>query len=904
MKFDPKNTIFLIDGSSFLYRAYYSLRPLQTPAGLQVQAVYGFCRMIKKLLDTFNPHYLALIWDSPGVTIRTQKYADYKATRQAPPNDLFAQKQLIMTFADTVGIKQVWQEGVEADDIMFSLVQDFKKTGHTCVMITSDKDMAQALDEQVLIYDTFKEQMIDTAVLQERYGFPVEKLVFYYALLGDTSDNIPGVKGIGEKGAAELVKHFASLQDMYEHLEQVPKERIRKLLYEQKDNALLSHELFTLIYYPFHLTPQDLAFTMTNWSRARTLFQEWNFKSMLANMHGAADAMLEHKKASLAQYSLITVTQAQQLNDVINAIKTVGGCTIDTEGSGLQPLRDTCCGISVCTQATTAYYIPFGHVTGEQQLAREYVLQELKPLLENPAYHKYLHHAKFDAEVLWEAGIKLNGITFDTLIAAHLLSQEGQRIGLKFLSERYLQQSMITYDELMTQVTTKDFAHVPLALATVYSAADSLQTLRIQHLLAQELAQDPQLEHVFYSIEMPLMHVLCSMEIEGIYVDSQELNALSKAMAHDMSVIEQQIALYRPETQPINLNSPKQVEQLLFHELQLPPQKKSGKGTSFSTDQAVLQTLASLHPVPGLILTYRELAKLKGTYADALPNYINPKTNRIHTQFSQTNVATGRLSSSDPNLQNTPAGSSTYGGAIRAAFKPKPQHIFLSADYSQIELRVLAHYSQDENLINAFTIGLDIHAQTAARLFGVSVDAVTHEQRQIGKRINFSVLYGLTPYGLSQDLRIPFAQAKQYITTYFEQYPKVMQWMETVEEEAKQYGFVRTWQGRRRYIPGIYQDNKTLYEEARRVAINTKAQGTAADIMKIGMIRLHNALQENEIDAQLLLQIHDELLISVRYDQKAVAEQLVKNILEQVTDWNIPLKVTTRCGYNWREVSK
>lgn len=738
-------------------------------------------------------------------------------------------------------------------------------------------------------------------------GFPVAKIPFYYAIIGDTSDNIPGVKGIGEKGAAELVKQFDSLQDLYEHLDAVPKERTRKLLHDNKENAFLSLDLFLLQYHPSGLSKDDMAFNPANWVRARTLFQELNFKSMLTSMSESTTSersTIESAKAVFKNYTFITVTTREQLQELCRQLEKHKKCALDTEGSGLQPLHDSFAGISLCIEKDTTYYIPFGHQVDQAQLPRELVLESLKPFFENASYIKYLHNTKFDQEVFWNAGIELKGVAFDTMIAASLLAQEGQRVGLKALSERYFNEPMLSYDDVVKGQKLKDFSHVPLDVATLYSGADSLQTFRLQPILAKELHEIPQLERLFHDIEMPLSQVLLAMEIEGIYVNPAELQQLGIDMTHEMKVLEQKIHTFVPDSRTVNLNSPKQIEQLLFHELKLPPQKKSSKGTSYSTDQEVLEILVEHHPIAALILEYRELSKLKSTYVDALPTCINPKTGRVHTSYNQISVATGRLASTDPNLQNIPAAASGYGGAIRAAFKPKPGHIFLSADYSQIELRILAHFSQDENLVQAFLSGHDIHAQTASRLFDVPLDKVTSEQRQVGKRINFSILYGLTPYGLSRDLGISFTQAKQYITTYFEQYPGVSRWMEEVVEETKKHGFVTTWQGKRRYISAIYQTNRPLYEEARRVAINTKAQGTAADIMKIGMIRLHRAFKEHSLDAQILLQIHDELLISVAQTHKQEVEQIVRSTLEGVASWTVPLRVTTRFGNDWREASK
>lgn len=905
--FEPKHTVFLIDGSSFLYRAYYGVRPLHTSKGVPVQAVFSFCRMIKKLVDNFSPEYIAIVWDSKGKTTRHEMYQEYKATRQAPPSDLFEQKALIVEFANLIGIAQIQQQGIEADDIMYSIAQERAKEGDTTVLVTSDKDMGQALNGSIVLYDAFKDSFMDTPAFEQKYGFAPDKLAFYFALLGDTSDNIPGVKGIGDKGATDLVKQFASLQDMYDNLDKVTKERVKSALLANKDNAFLSYQLFVLQYHPSGLSKEQMFFNKENWVKAREFFAELDFKSLVKEIDqqiAIAGGVVPSVAKKMAQYEFITVTTTQQLGDLCHALKEKKAFGIDTETTGLDAMANDCVGISISVEAGKSYYVPFGHKTGEQQLTKEQIFTALRPFFEDANYKKYFHNAKFDLHVLEQVGLTVNGLAFDTLVAANLVVKEWQRIGLKYLSEYYFDEPMLTFEEVVKNNKYKNFSYVPLELATTYAASDAHQTLRLVPLLEKELKQE-KMEDLYNQIEFPLISVLYEMEKRGIYLDVKQLEELNKRVTQEIKSLEAQIILLAGEKyRDINLNSPRQIEQLLFVELQLPPQKKSAKGTSYSTDQEVLEALAAIHPVPGLLLRYRELFKLKSTYIDALPNYVNPKTGCIHTTYSQTAVATGRLSSYDPNLQNIPADSSGYGIEIRGAFKPKPGHIFLSADYSQIELRVLAHLSQDKNLIDAFLAGHDIHAQTASRLFDVPLALVSHEQRQIGKRINFSILYGLTPYGLSKDLNIPFKEAKHYIEKYFAQYPGVQEWMEKVIVDCKHTGYVQTLWGHRRYVPTIHEKNRVMYEEARRIAINTVAQGTAADIMKIGMINLDRALKEQGLDAHLVLQIHDELLISVHESQKEQAEQLTKSMLQSVVNWEIPLSVTTRFGSDWKEVTK
>lgn len=899
-----KKTLYLIDGSSFLYRAYYGLKPLHTPSGEPVQAVYSFIRMIKKLIDQFDPTYCAVVWDSKGKTVRHEIYEEYKAQRQEPPSDMFSQKVRIQEFADLIELQQVAQQGVEADDLMYSLAKDFSDKDFDVVFITSDKDMCQALSERVHIFDPFKNIFITQEFFEQEQGFPVEKLPFYYGLLGDASDNIPGVRGIGKKTAADLVKEFDSLHDLYNRLDVVKKERTRTLLAEQKEQAFLSQDLFTFKYYVLNYAREDFSFDKTLWSRALPLFELLNFKSLVASI--APDQVKKITPLSeLKGYAFKCIVELDELKKVCQEVREHKRMAFDTELTGVKPLQDELVGVSVCVKEGESYYIPFGHTTIEKQLERSVVFEYLAPLLADPAIEKIMHHAKFDQLALAHYGLEVHGLVFDTLIAAHLVTQDWQRISLKVLSEFYLQETMLSYSDVVTSNGYKHFGYVPLALATEYAAADAHQTLKLVSLLYKQL-KEQHMEELCQDIELPLMNVLFVMEREGIYLDTQILHVIDEHVTKDLHTIKEKILALLPSSfQTINLNSPKQLAELLFDHLKLPPQKKTGGRTSFSTDQEVLEALSKLHPVPALIVRYRELFKIKSTYLDALPTYINPQTGRIHTTFSQTNVATGRLSSSDPNLQNIPTRSVHYGDLyIRSAFKATGDRVFVSADYSQIELRVLAYFSQDEALVNAFLQNQDIHKTTAAKLFDCPLDQVTSEQRQIGKRINFSILYGLTPYGLSKDLDISFNEAKVYIERYFAQYPHVQAWMESVVRETKEFGYVTTYWGRRRYIPGIYEQNKNLYDLARRVAINTKAQGTAAEIMKIGMIDLVQAFKKHTLDAHVRLQIHDEVLVSTSRRNMDQVQKIMKDVLEAVVSWNVPLIVDVRSGANWQEVTK
>lgn len=897
--FDPQKTIFLIDGSSFLYRAYYSLRPLHTTTGIPVQAVYGFCRMLKKIIDTFDPKYLALVWDSKGKTVRHDIYPEYKSTRQEAPSDLSSQKELIQEFADLIGLTQIAQPGIEADDIMFSLAKKFHTKKEHVVFIGTDKDFGQVLSNYVHIYDPMKEKQINVQDFEEKFGFPPMQLPFYFALLGDASDNIPGVRGIGKKGATELVKQFKSLDDMYKHIDQIASAKTRNALLEQKDNAYLSKKLFLPHYIDLFIEKKNLQFNKKNWPHALPLFEKLQFKSLIKEIKKETSPEEKLEQIKKYGYALKTVTTIDELNELLKKITQKKLFALDTELNGMGALNAELIGLCIAYEKGSGYYVPFGHTSSTNQLSRVEVLETFAPILYDENIKKIMHHAKFDQLALAHYNIETRGLIFDTLIAAHLITEDWQRIGLKYLSEYYLKEPMLSFQDVVSANNFDNFAQVPLGLATQYAAMDAHQTLRLKKVLEQELDKQ-NMRTLYETIEFPLVQVLFVMEKEGIFLDTQVLKKIDKKVSKELDTIKDKIiALIGSRYKDINLNSPKQLAQLLFEDLKLPPQKKTSGKTGYSTDQEVLEELAYLHPVPALIITYRELFKLKTTYIDALPTYINPETGKIHTSFSQTAVATGRLSSSDPNLQNIPTDA-----GIREAFKPNTGEVFISADYSQIELRVLAFLSQDQHLIEAFLKDEDIHQKTAANIFDVPLDQVTSKQRQIGKRINFSIMYGLTPYGLSKDLRIPFADAKKYIEKYFAQYPGVLVWMDSIIDQTKEHGYVTTHWGRRRYVPGIYETNKTLYELAKRIAINTAAQGTAAELMKKGMLKLYELFHAGKIQAKLILQIHDELLISVPSHTAEQTSVIIKEQLETVVNWNVPLKVSARIGDNWQDVTK
>ncbi|MBP9764710.1 DNA polymerase I [Candidatus Babeliales bacterium] len=909
-----KKSVFIIDGSSFLYRAYYGLKPLHTSQGLAVHAVYGFCRMIKKLIDAFEVTHVAVVWDSKGKNQRHELFPAYKATRQEAPTDIFTQKELIQEVVELLGIIQIAQVGQEADDLMYSFAKKCHKSGYEAVIVSSDKDMRQVLSEGIVIYDPFQDIMLDQQACLLKYGFEVSKLPFYFALVGDSSDNIPGVAGVGDKTATSIVQQFKDLDDLYQNIDKVEKERVRMLLLQSKENAYLSYELFLLRSFDIDVTVSDTKFEEKQWVKGLSFFEKLEFKSFVKQIRDTYTILSdvqttmfepgEQRKMPHEKYDFITIVDKQQLIDVCSQIQKVGFCALDTETNGINPMQATLVGISLAYQKGQAFYIPIAH-QNVQQLSIEFVREHVGGMLANNAIEKYMHNAKYDQLILQQAGFDIGGFVFDTMIAASLITKEWEKVGLKDLSDNLLQEPMLSYQQIVQQNNAADFSYVPLPEATRYAAADAHQTLQLVSLL-KDAIEKQQMDDLLYGIELPINDILVAMQQEGIYCDAQVLQALGKQVDHDLKNIEQEI--YTHAGSEINLNSPKQIRVLLFETLQLTPQRKNTKSQQLSTDAEVLAILAREHEVPALLLAYRELYKLKSTYIDALPQFINPQTGRIHTSWNQTIVATGRVSSSNPNLQNIPKDGLEFGKQydvdVRSAFKAKRGWSFISADYSQIELRILAQLSEDKSLIQAFLTGKDIHVQTAAQIFGVDLDQVTTEQRNVGKRLNFSILYGLTAYGLSRDLAVSYGDAKRYIELYFEQYPGVLKWMDGVVESVKKTGYTRTLYGRRRYLPGIYERNKTLYDMARRIAINTPAQGTAAEITKLGMIAFYQGLTKQSLQGKILLQIHDELLVTCPDDQVEKTVELLQKSLVNVVSWKIPLEVSIRTGKTWRDVTK
>lgn len=902
--------LFLVDGSYLLYRSYFAIKPLSTSTGIPTNAVYGFCRALKKLIDTFNPAHLAIVWDTKGGSFRNTVYPPYKAHRPPPPSDLMQQKELILQFINLVGISNVLLEGYEADDLLATLAR--QQLAIQTAIVCADKDMYQLLDDPtVLIVDLFKERIFDAGEYTQEKGYPPSKIPFFHALIGDSSDNIPGVKGIGEKSAKELVQTFDSLDELYKNLNKITKTRIHTALTTHEADARLSLELFSLANAPLNYTLADFNFLTSQWSQARSFFQTYEFTSLAGTVMPQPQAIAQQSVATIQDHgwqSVIIDTEIA-LENLYTKLCSAKIYSLDTETTGLSSQTMEMVGMSFCIESGISYYLPFAHPANNshKNLDLTTTLKVLKNTLENETHLKVLHHAKFDAHVLSKYGITLKGITFDTLIAANLVREKNASIGLKELSMRLLHEHMSTYEEILGK-QYKHFGQVPLERAALYGAHDARQTLVLMPILQKQLHQHPELEQYFQKIDMPFSNLLFRMESTGILLDINQLEKIDRQVSEELTHIEEKLAAATPQQQlsiddsSINFNSPRQIEHLLFDVLKLPSTIKTSKG-SRSTDQEVLEKLSHLHFIPGLILKYRELTKLKSTYTQPLAKDINQKTGRIHTTFSQTLVTTGRLSSSNPNLQNIPT-SSSYGKMIRSAFVAAPGHSLLSADYSQIELRILAHISQDPALCKAFHEDKDIHSQTASQLLKIEQSSVTPEQRQLGKQLNFSIMYGLTPFGLAQDMNIPLKEAKAYIDGYFSTYSHVKEWMDRTIDAGKQDGFVSSLWGRRRYIPELLETNKTVFEGGKRAAINTPIQGSAADLMKVSMLLIDRMLEANKLQAKILLQIHDEIILEIQDQEMPQVESIVRTAMEHAVEWRIPLKVALRAGRDWGEITK
>ena len=887
----PKPTLYLIDGSAYIHRAYHAIRGLSNSKGLPTNAVFGFTRILLKLIQDRSPVYAAMLFDAKGPTFRHDMYQDYKANRPPMPEDLAMQIPFIKEVTKGFNLPVIEKTGFEADDLIGTLARLAEAAGYTVVMVTGDKDFVQLVTDNATIWDPMKDEVIDMDVVRQKFDVTPSQMIDVMGLSGDTSDNIPGVPGIGPKTALALIKTHGDMEALYENIDQLTKKKQKENLIRFRDQAFLSRDLVRIdVRAPLAFEPDHFRLTGPDAAELSRLFKQLEFNQLQQTFAQNRRPREKDYRAVLGQAAFL---------ELVRALKEAGTVAIDTETTSQDPLKAELVGLSFAIRNDQAFYIPCGHTSQDasDQLGREAVLQTLKPLLEDPGIKKIGQNIKYDWLVLNGCGIALDGVFFDTMVASYLINPSKRAHNLDQIALDFLDHKTTTFAEVLGKGLTS-FAEVSLEKAVPYACEDADITFMAKEVLEREL-EDIGLTELFHNIEMPLVPVLMRMEQRGLTVNPDKLQELSKSFEQRLEQLEN--AIYAMAGEPFNINSSQQMGYILFEKLNLPVQKKTKKRTGYSTDVNVLTTLARLHELPALVLEHRTLSKLKTTYADALIQLINPRTGRIHTSFNQTVTATGRLSSSDPNLQNIPV-RTEEGREIRRAFVPCSGWTLLSADYSQVELRLLAHVSGDKRLIQAFKDGEDIHTRTAAEVFQVATDAVTPELRRQAKAINFGIIYGMSPFGLSRQLDISQKMAKVYIDNYFARYEGVHRFVQRAIKEAGATMRTSTLLGRIRLLPDIRSPNAAVRQFAERTAVNTPIQGSAADLIKIAMIRIDAALRKKQRKAAMLLSVHDELVFEVPPDELEPVKELIRSIMEGVWELEVPLKVNMAWGTNWAEV--
>jgi len=887
---DQLKRIYLIDGSSYIYRAYYAIRQLSNSKGVATNAVFGFTNMLLKVVRDERPDHLAVIFDAKGPTFRKEIYPEYKANRSAMPEDLRPQIPIIKQLVQAFNMPGLELEGFEADDIIATLARRFAERGMAVTVVTGDKDLMQIVNEQVRLLDTMKDQVVGLPEVAERFGGTPDKVVEVQALAGDSSDNVPGVPGIGEKTARDLIAQFGTLENLLANIDQVSGKKRQENLRQYGEQARLSKTLVTLKDdLPLELDYDNFALSEPNREALTTLFKELEFHKLLQEFSSDERANGEGYR---------TVADEAQLDELVRALKQAGRFAFDTETTSLIATRAELVGLSFAIKPGEGWYLPVGHryLGVPEQLDRTLVIDRLRPLMADPQVAKVAQNAKYDLLVLRRAGLEVAGLSCDTMLASYLANPAAKSHGLDNLAAELLGYRTISYAEMTGKGKNQiGFEEVEVEKATVYAAEDADITLRLADKLEPQLVETQQ-DQLFRELEMPLVTVLTDMEWQGVRIDPDFLQGLSTDMEARLAILEKNI--HELAGRPFNVGSPKQLGEVLFEHLKLPRGKKTKTG--WSTDVEVLTDLAEEHDIAAQVLDYRSVAKLKSTYCDALPKLINPETGRIHTSFNQAVTATGRLSSSDPNLQNIPI-RSEEGRRIREAFVPAEGNVLLAADYSQVELRILAHMADEPALKESFARGEDIHTRTASEIFDVFLEMVTPDMRRQAKTINFGVLYGMSAFGLAKSLGIGRKEAQTYIDHYFARYPRVLAFMETKKTEARDKLYVTTLLGRRCAVPEIASKNGAIRGYAERNAINYPIQGSAADIIKVAMVRIHERLRAENLQAKMVLQVHDELVFDVPVSEQSAVEKLVRWEMEHAVELDVPLLVDMGVGRNWRE---
>jgi DNA polymerase-1 len=929
----PKGKLVLIDGHALAYRAYFALPPtLSTSKGELTNAVFGFTSMLLNVLRDEKPDYIAVAFDV-GKTFRHEKYKEYKAHRVKMPDEMRTQMASIREIVHALGIPIIEVEGYEADDVLGTLAQKAEKEGLEILIVTGDTDTFQLIDDHTRVL-TSRRVFSDTIVydlggIENRYGLKPQQLIDYKALTGDTSDNIPGVRGIGDKTATKLLQQYGSVEGIYAHLDEVESSRFRKALEEGRESAFLSKLLAAIVTdMPIELDLEACRTAEFNRDKVMELFRELEFRSLVNRlpfeakpeterrgppqqlaMFEEVEEVKEDEKAPPANYQIVGDEEA--LEKLVARLSKAAAITLDVETTSTDAMVADLVGIALTDREGEGYYVPVGHgtVIGDQlsvisnQLSLDYVLEKLRPVLEDESIAKYAHNSKYDLTVLARHGVQVKGLSFDTMIAEWLADPASRNLGLKNLAWVRLGVEMKPITDLIGsgkgQLT---MAQVPVAQAASYAGADVDMTHRLVKVLEPEL-RERALWPLFTEVEMPLVPVLTEMEMKGVKLDVEYLGEMSRQLHRQLSDLEREIQ--EMVGYPFNINSTQQLSDALFIKLGLSAQgvQKTQSG-HYSTSASVLEKLRGQHPVIERILEQRELAKLKSTYVDALPLLVNRDTGRVHTSYNQTGTVTGRISSSDPNLQNIPI-RTDVGREVRRAFVAEEGSVLLAADYSQVELRILAHISQDPAMRETFARGEDIHTSTAAFLFDVPLDKVDREMRRVAKTINFGITYGMSGYGMAQRTGLSQEESDRFIKEYFAKYPRVKAYLDETKRKAREQGYVETLLGRRRYFPELKSDSRAhqnVRAAAQRMAINAPIQGSAADIIKIAMIRLHRALKERGLKSGMTLQVHDELVLEVPEGELEVVAPLVKSIMEGAFQLDAPLKVDMKVGRNWLEM--
>ena len=922
------NPLVLVDGSSYLYRAFHAFPPLTNSAGEPTGAMYGVLNMLKSLISQVQPSHIAVVFDAKGKTFRDEMFEQYKSHRPPMPDDLRKQIQPLHDIIRALGIPLLVIEGVEADDVIGTLAVAASKANQKVLISTGDKDMAQLVDDNIMLINTMNNTLLDRDAVIEKYGIPPELIIDYLALMGDSADNIPGVAGVGEKTALGLLQGIGSMAEIYANLDKVAELPIRgakklgdKLLAE-KEMADLSYRLATIkTDVALNITPEKLTLGASNNDQLTEYFGRYEFKRWLNEVMNGADSItnnteqptkINHYQATPAlsqdnsdealpaiqinRSRYETLLTEADLNRWVEKLNQAKLFALDTETDNLDYMAANLVGISFALENGEAAYLPLqlDYLGAPKPLEKTTALSLLKPVLENPAIQKVGQNFKYDLTMFARNGIDVQGVAFDTMLESYVLNSTG-RHNMDDLAKRYLGHQTISFEEIAGKGKNQlTFNQIPLEQAAEYAAEDADVTMKLQQVLWEKLSKEPSLEKLFKEMELPLLGVLSRMERRGVLIDSDALFLQSNEIANRLSELEEQA--YVLAGQPFNLASTKQLQEILFDKLGLPVIQKTPKGAP-STNEEVLEELAFSHELPKVLVEHRGLSKLKSTYTDKLPQMVNSQTGRVHTSYHQAVTATGRLSSSDPNLQNIPI-RNEEGRRIRQAFIAREGYSIVAADYSQIELRIMAHLSSDQGLINAFSQGKDIHRSTASEIFGVSLDEVTSEQRRNAKAINFGLIYGMSAFGLSRQLGISRPDAQKYMDLYFQRYPGVQQFMTNIREKAKAQGYVETLFGRRLYLPDINSSNAMRRKGAERIAINAPMQGTAADIIKRAMIKIDEVIRHDP-DIEMIMQVHDELVFEVRSEKVEFFREQIKQHMEAAAELVVPLIVEVGVGQNW-----